>query len=209
MTNENPIDLILDQIEATDNIFCARCNERDNYLYQMSCDHYICLDCASLKISKNQYKTCPSCQNILAKNLSTLVEERDADVKLHMLSQNYNINIGDTLWIYSGNSGYWLYDNDCCNKLNQAYQDFLSFNDADDSANDADDSPNSYDEDPTTTELQINIGTRIDTYVIDFINGLQYQKNNPSKKRSLKCFKLNAALDIKTYNIVGIAGKKL
>lgn len=196
----NPIDNLLDDLDDTDVAnSCAMCQTTQSYLFETSCYHSICVNCVSLNVAAKKYKTCPYCKNQLGSDLKTLLDIYTDNIKLEKLSKDFNICIGDVLWAYNGNNCNWLYSKDNCDKINLCY----------DNSNRSDDNSDSDDNDNSTMELDIDVGGRNETYVIDFVAKRQYQKNNYSKFRNILSFKFTDAADLKKYRIIGVAGKKI
>ena len=189
----NPIDDLIDQIDDGENSdICVKCVCHANHLFNMSCGHLVCMACIETLIDENNYKACPSCHNILTKNLHKLYSDFLAD-PVAKLSYFHNINIGDILWLYGGNSHNWLYSKEHCDLLNEAFENYETSNDSN----------------VSTKELQIQMETHVETYVINFDTQKQYPKNTPDKKRNISSFTFNSLSDLKKKKIIGIAGKLL
>ena len=200
----NPIDSLINQIDDDISVnikSCIKCHDHAGHLYEMSCSHCLCQNCTTTQIANKKIKTCPSCHVTLTKDLNTLVTEHKSALKVTKLADEYGMDIGDTLWLYGGNSGNWLYSEHICNQLNLAYETF-NFATANQS-----DSDSESDDNIANHQIEIQINTV--PYIVDFKNRIQYQKNNSSKHRSISWFKFKSASDLKKYNIVGVAGKPL
>ena len=193
---QDPIDILIDQIEENDNIdTCAKCLCATANLLKTACNHTICLECIETSINENDYNNCLVCKAILPKNLHKMFKDY-LDNPLNKLSYYHNMVLGDTLWYYEGNGHNWLYSKEHCIEIEEAYAIY-----------DDDESDNVTP--PDSLEIQINIGGKIDIYVINFSILKQYSKNSPTKKRNISCFKLNTINDLKKNKIVGVAGQLL
>lgn len=186
----NPIDDLVDDFDDNDEINaniagCCACGNETKKLFDISCHHSICMDCMEQLIDDGLYKNCPACQSPLAKNLHKIFSEFLIN-PVSKLSYYYDFNIGDKLWCYAGNGHNWLYTKDQCDKINRAADD-----------------------DDPTFDLDIQVGNHVETYVIDFDVEIQYQKNNPDKKRSIWCFTFHSLADLKKNKIIGVGGKLL
>ena len=209
--SDNPLDFLIDQIDddaiATNS--CIVCNSQPDHLYEMSCSHAICLDCMCSLIDDHNHKTCPSCHTVLTKSMRVLISDYAGSLKMNTLSQQYGMNINDTLWAYSGNKSNWLYNKENCDQINDALDEYLAAQNNDHLNSDSSEKSEESNEDLSKTEIQINTGSNTQTYVIDFTNQIQYPKNDASKCRTVFCFVLTSAKDLKKCNIVGVAGKLL
>lgn len=177
---------------------CAKCSNIGEFGFHISCNHYICLDCAQLLIDNNDYKTCPLCKNTLATNLHTIF----ADFLISPVGKliyHYDFLINDTLWYYAGNNHNWLYSKEDCNILNNA---FMEYQDKVDDTSDSD----SISEDISKCEL--TVGPNSETYVIDFNKEIQYPKKFPNKVRTVSNFVFNNMNSIDNKKIIGVAGQK-
>ena len=185
----NPIDDLVDEFDDNEihgqTSGCCKCSDETKKLFPISCQHLICLDCIEELIDEGQHKKCPLCQSILTKNLHKIFSEFLIN-PVSKLSYYYDFNLNDKLWCYTGNGHNWLYTKEQCDEINDAM-----------------------DSDNPCFELNIKIGNHMETYVIDFDDGVQYPKNNPNKRRSIWQFQFNSLSDLKKNKIIGVAGKIL
>lgn len=192
----NPIDDLIDQIdESSQENSCCKCfsgETNTSKLLKMSCEHLICLACTDTLINTSEYEKCPSCQITISKNLHKLFSEYMVDPK-SKLAYYHDIHVGDVLWLYNGNGHNWLYSKQHSQKINTAFEEYES-------------TQNSI---LSTMEIEIKIGNKIETYVIDFDAQVQYQKTAPNKQREISCFTYKSVADLKKNKIIGIAGKML
>jgi hypothetical protein len=202
----DPIDNLIDQIdqieqdnEGTNNM-CVKCLCISDYLYAISCGHTICLECIETLIGENNYQKCPICKNVLTNNLQKIYSEFLAD-QVAKLAYYHDIHIGDYLWSYGGNGHNWLYSKAHCIQLTTALQNYNNSNDSNDQS--------SSDNTDSQTELQLQIGNNIETYIVDVDVLVQYPKNHPNKRRDVQHFKFKSNSTLKKYKIIGVAGKLL
>ena len=188
--DSNPIDNLIDQIDQNTNTnSCCKCLCQSDHIFTISCGHLICLECIEILIDENNYKKCPLCDHLLTKPLQKIYSDFLAD-PVAKLSYYYNIHIGDVLWWYGGNSHNWLYTKDQCEQLNSAFHNYEE-------------------DDEDEVELQIQTGSSMQVYVVDFERLIQWPKTTPDKQRPVSHFKFKSASDLKKNKIIGIAGKLL
>lgn len=210
LNQSNPIDDVIDQIDENsveEENSCIKCTEQPDQLFKLSCNHLICIKCVESLIDQNEQNVCPLCHQTLTKNLCKLYSDFLAN-PVAKLSYYHDINVGDTLWAYGGNGHNWLYSKEHCDHLNDAHEQFQNSENNDHSSNSASDSDDS-ESDFSATELLIQTGNSMVTYIIDFDLGVQYPKNSPNRHRNIFSFVFNTAADLKTYKIAGVAGKAL
>jgi len=190
---DNPIDNLLYQIDNEELQSCSKCKYQTKCLFKISCNHYICVKCIENSIDNCDYNLCPICNQILTKNLHDIFSEFLND-PISKLSYYHDINIGDIVWLYSGNGHNWLYSYENCSILNAAFDIYLS--------------SDTYQAN-SKVELQLNIGGNVESYIVDFDEQIQYPKNSYNKKRNISTFKLKSVSDLRKNKIIGIAGKLL
>lgn len=184
----SPIDDLIDQLDIdvgntiSMNI-CCNCFSI-NQLYQISCSHYVCITCIENLIKTNAHTQCPQCSSPLTKDLCKIFSDFIKD-PVSKLAYYYNINKGDVLWYYEGNTNNWLYTKDHCDKINNVYKSADS------------------------VELQIPSSMSTQTYIIDTYENVQYPKHSPHKQRSIGFFTYNSIADLKKHKIIGVSGKLL
>lgn len=192
MYSANAIDSLVAQIDNVDVMTsCANCNYVTVKVCQLSCNHLICTDCMSKLIAEYKDDICPYCQDQLLINMTKLFKKYHNEVKLETLSKMYNMKIGDNLWFYSGKDGNWLYNEDNNECLNQEFEICKNNN-----LN-------------PKIGININTGSKIVAYIIDFNKSIQYPENNPNLCRRIGYFKLTSAKDLMKNKIMGVAGKKI
>lgn len=197
----NPIDSLLNQIDDNTDLTdsCTLCHNQPNHLYKLSCNHLLCLTCIAPLIQNKKHQNCPDCNSSLAIDLETLYKCHLCETNYAKLVNIHGFQSGDRVWTYSGNSGNWLYTKANCDAINTAFSEYL-IGMSSDSESDSDDSSH-------LTEIQVNTGHKVDTYIINFNIMRQYPKNDSSKFRSLRSFVLSMPLILDTNKVVGVAGK--
>ena len=183
----NAVDQLLNQIDdiTINEICCSRCSKTE-WLYTLSCNHTICLDCIIDLNNNNNTDCCPTCNVVLTKNLKSLYKSFKND-PMAKLSYYHNIKKGDVVWCYAGYNNFWFYSKDKCAYFEEKYADY---------------------------EAGLNNGLipfkiqGVD-YILDLDNVIQYQLNAKNKRRPINRFVLNSLNDLKTSKIIGIEGKLL
>lgn len=181
--------LIANIDDNINNSACLKCQLHNNLLIELDCGHNICINCTNSIISNNiNVSTCPSCYAPLAQDMTQLLAKCMSDPVMK-LSFYHKINIGDTLWYYSGNNRNWLYSKDHCDQITKVYDLYTKTNS------------------DTYSTVQIQIATPVlETYIIDFEFDVQYNIKFPNKQRNIYHFTYNSGDDLKTHKIIGVAG---
>lgn len=166
---------------------CCVCST-DSKSLKLSCQHHICLKCASETIRMDNQHACPKCGSFLANDIGNLFMDymKDPDNSFEF---NFGFKTNDVVWTYSGaNGNNWAFSADQCKTIENAYAEYLT--------------------DGTKKEFKLNVTTG-SWYVLDFDAMQQYSFNDNTKRRTLDRFELESYKDLADNHVVGVAGKKI
>lgn len=167
------------------NDFCSRCFVIDN-LVSTKC-HKVCLKCLNDVVDKS-IDTCSYCgKKYDKKQLRVLLKkniEEEAENKFNEYIKKHDIDLDGKLFCYSSGDNWWLYDSET-NKIIVDAQDAGK----------------------KSVTVAVKVGNSKINYVIDFVKMIQYNENQPGKKRKIKV--IDGVEDQDGFDcedVIGIAG---
>ena len=186
---EDNVEIKKIKLDDVQQLECAICLENCVHPVKLKCDHIFCFLCVKGVTTKGN--NCPMCRKELSS--SFLVNPNLVSPVNRILQQNVEqISCsGSFTWFYEGRNGWWEYEERSVTILETSY------NQVADKKNDV--NPNSY---STCLKPELLIAGQI--YVVDFEHMVQFQKDQPHRKRRIKREEKHRVSDCK-----GIAGLRI
>jgi E3 ubiquitin-protein ligase RNF146 len=173
----------------TQQIDCAICLENCVHPVKLKCEHIFCFLCVKGVTTKGN--NCPMCRKEISSSFidnPNLVSQADI---ISEASKEINACPGSFSWFYEGRNGWWEYEERAVTELEIFY-------------NPVADEKSEKDSNTYSRCLKPELWIAGQLYVVDFERMVQFQKDQPHRKRRIKREEKHRVSDCK-----GVAGLRI